>query len=40
MAALLHASTSIVGAVGDDSIGERTRRNFETLGVRPYVNPS
>lgn len=33
MAALLRASTSIVGAVGDDSIGERTRRNFESLGV-------
>ncbi|KAJ1489257.1 Ribokinase-like protein [Baffinella frigidus] len=33
MAALLRASTSIVGAVGDDSIGERTRRNFESLGI-------
>ena len=28
MAALLGTRTSMVGAVGKDSIGERTRRNF------------
>jgi len=33
MAALLGTPTSMVGAVGQDSIGERTRRNFESLGI-------
>ena len=33
MAALLGTRTSMVGAVGQDSIGERTRRNFESLGI-------